>query len=223
MRILLMLMLCGWLAGCGPSQPEESTEAPETSVAPREPSHDQEQLDQLAAAYSASEVEAVIPELERYVAMYPQVADAWAILGNAYRDSEQLDKALEAYRQAILVDASAVAAHTGMGIVFRRRGEYRRALDAYQRALQFEPNKAETYSSMMVVAWKMDRTDLALQFAERGYELDQSDPVIASNLAMAYHMNEQYDERDRMVEVAEQLGSKDIERMKQVFSGEVQP
>ncbi len=69
----------------------------------------------------------------------PQNADAWRQLGIAFYKQNEYDKALEAFKQANVIDPEANA-NLYMGLIYERREEYGLAVNAYRAALALEPS-----------------------------------------------------------------------------------
>lgn len=203
MRTIVTLIALSMLAACGSS------------------TTDQRRLERIAAEYEGGNIDTAIKQLNDYVAEYPRDDFAWTLLGHAYADLDRLDEAQAAYEEALAIDPGRFQAITGMGIVHRMRGDYELAMEAYRAALAIDPEYAQAYSSMAIIALRQSQDAKALEYAIRGYELDTTDPVIAANLAVAYHYNGNFDERDRMARVAEQLGYPNLDALRQVFAGEM--
>ena len=202
-RYLAILIVLAWLAGCGDSTSNKS------------------RLDRIAAQYQRGNTAAAIKDLNDYLGTYPADDLAWTILGNAYKDHEQLDEAEAAYEKALEINPRRFEALTGKGILHRKRGEYAQAMSAYESALAIDSNYAQAYSSMTVIALKTHEDNRALEYAKRGYELDETDPVIAANLAVAYHYNDDVENRDRLTRRAEELGYPKIDILQRIYSGEM--
>jgi len=114
-----------------------------------------------------------------------------------------------------------VLAITGQGRLYRLREQYDKAMATYQQALAIDPSYAQTYSRMTVVALKLGLLDEAIALGEQGYALDKNDPVIAANLAIAYHYAGNTQKRDELTQAAQQLGYKGMDRLKQIYAGEL--
>jgi tetratricopeptide (TPR) repeat protein len=203
MRTIATFIVLSLLVGCGSSGTDRS------------------RLDRIASEYERGNPAAAIDELNDYLAAYPGDDLAWTILGHAHEDMDSLDEAQVAYDNALEINPRRFEAITGKGILHRKRGEYELAMEAYRAALAIDPDYAQAYSSMAIIALKQYEDADALEYARRGYELDNTDPVIAANLAVAYHYNGEFDDRDRMARIAEQLGYANLDALRQVFAGEV--
>ena len=182
---------------------------------------DRRRLDQIAMIFDQGDTPKAVVQLEEYVETFPKDDLAWTILGHAYREIDRLDESEKAYVTALKLDSKQLQATTGLGILHRTRGDYDAAMKAYERALKIDPNYAQAYSSIVTIALKRYDDEKALEYAKKGYELDSTDPVIASNLAVAYHYNNDFENRDKYTRIAEELGYRNVDSLKQIFSGEL--
>lgn len=164
----------------------------------------------------------VVAQLKTYLENYPQDDRAWAILGNCQTDLNDLPAAANAFETALKINPNLVEAITGQGILLRQQGRYEDALAMYQRALEIDSNYAQAYSSM--VALEIIRKDYAkaVQYGEQSYRLDSTDPVIAANLAIAYHYLGDVANRDKFRNVAAQLNYRSMDSLQQIFNGEIE-
>ena len=160
-------------------------------------------------------------ELKRFLESNPRDDYAWTILGHTYEALKKVDLAESAYKKALALNSRRYQALTGMGILSRKKGEYDEALRYYQRALEIAPEYAQAYASMLVIALKQKDDALALEYGEKAYSLDKTDPGIAANLAVVYHINRKFKMRDEMTAIAERLGYKRVEKLKKIYSGEL--
>jgi Flp pilus assembly protein TadD len=183
---------------------------------PRQPM----KLSQITDIYKRGDLQQSKALLLDYVQSAPKETSAWILLGNVLRDLDEDDEAEKAYMTALQLNPLAYEAHTGLGVVNRKRGFYDLAVNFYQLALQANPRYAQAYSSMAHVELKRGRDAQALQYALKGYELDKKDPVVAANLAVCYHYNNRFAERDRMLQVAQKLGYRSLDGLQRIFRGE---
>lgn len=73
-------------------------------------------------------------DLETVVETNPEYADAWQILGNVYRWSDQNDSAVKAYTNWIELEPDRPEPYLHRGDVFRDQGRYDRAEEDFQTA-----------------------------------------------------------------------------------------
>jgi len=182
---------------------------------------DRSRLDGIAVVVENGDLEKAITELQAYVKDYPRDPMAWTILGNVLEDVDRDDQSKKAFETAIAVDPKAYQAVSGLGILHRKRKEYAKAMERYKQAVAIEPKYAQAYSSMVVIALKLRDDRAALGYAEKAFELDKSDPAIASNLAVAHHYNGNTALRDHFTKIAKTLGYKQIDTLKKIYAGEL--
>ena len=205
LHVLVFAVLL-FLVGCGDSPPVGR------------PSSD---LDAISTIYRQGQPKAAIEKLHEYLKSKPNDEVAWTILGNAYQDLDQNEKAEAAYKKALEINANGFQAITSMGILLRKQGKYDEALAYYEKAVAINPRYAQAYSSMTVIALKQEKDTKALEYARKAYDLDKTDPVIVSNLAVAYHYNGMAELRDKTTEEARRLGYTKIDKLEKLYSGEL--
>lgn len=213
---LLLLLLLPAVTGCDTDRDRGGV-----GSAPGPAEKDVRRLDRIAVVYQSGETERAAEQLEEYTRDFPRDDLAWTILGNAYEDLDRNEEAGNAYDRALEINPKRFEAITGRGILHRKRGEYDAAMQAYERAVELDPTYAQAYSSMTTIALKQNDDAKALEYAKKGYELDSTDPVIAANLAVAYHFNDDFEHRDEMKQRAADLGYRNLESLEGIFSGEL--
>ena len=80
-----------------------------------------------------------ISDLEERVAADPENFEAWTELGNAFFDSDQYQKAIDAYQKSLAISPDNPNVITDMGIMYRRSGSPGRATEAFDRAIEVDP------------------------------------------------------------------------------------
>lgn len=93
--------------------------------------------------------------------------------------------AIEAYTNAVALDATAVRALNGLGNVYREQGELDQAIAMYRRAVAVEPT-ASTLGALGDVYNQLDARDDARAAYEAAIELDPQDLTSLSGLAGLY-------------------------------------
>jgi Tfp pilus assembly protein PilF len=181
---------------------------------------DAQRLDRIAKIYQSDAAKS-IPEFRAYLAAHSDDDLAWTILGHAYKETDQRAEAETAYKEAIRRNPKRVEALTGMGILARIAGNYDEAMRWYEQAIKIDPKYAQAYSSIVAIALKKGDFKKAVSMGEKGFQLDKKDPVIAANLAIAYHYDKQPEARDRMTNLAVRLGYKKPDVLKKIYSGEL--
>ncbi|WP_375772716.1 tetratricopeptide repeat protein [Archangium gephyra] len=203
---LLVLASVLLLAACGACSGKE----------PKSP------LNEISALYTSGAVDETVTRLRTYLQTAPRDELAWTILGHALLDQNKLDEAEAAYAKALEINPQRIEAITGQGRLFRMRQQYTQAMAAYERAIAIDASYAQAYSSMSVVALKQGHVDQAVAHGEKAYALDKANPLIAANLAIAYHYAGNTQKRDELTQAAQKLGYKAMDRLEKIFSGELE-
>lgn len=181
---------------------------------------DQNRIIEIDTKYKDGQLEEAKADAEQFLSERPDNEIGWTLLGHILADMDDDEAAKEAYKTAISLDPTTVEAITGMGILSRRLGEYDQAAEYYYKAISLDPNYAQAYSSLVVIHLKQKDFKRAVDVGKRGYNLDESDPAIASNLAVAYHYDGDTVNRDKYYDIAEANGYSNLESLQKIFSGE---
>jgi cytochrome c-type biogenesis protein CcmH/NrfG len=80
-----------------------------------------------------------IASLERETQQNPSNAAAWIELGNAYFDTDQYEKSIQAYRKALDIQPGNADVWTDMGVMHRKAGRPQEAVNAFDQAIAVNP------------------------------------------------------------------------------------
>jgi tetratricopeptide (TPR) repeat protein len=80
-----------------------------------------------------------IASLELTVQQNPNSVEAWTQLGNAYFDTDQADKAIEAYSKSLAIVPGNPSVLTDLGVMYRRAGQPDKAVETFDQALKIIP------------------------------------------------------------------------------------
>ena len=140
--------------------------------------------------------------------------------GDLDRENGRLIEAEANLLKAIALNGQNVKAYTSLGIVYRKRGMYEKAINNYRKAIEINPNYGPAYTSIGVIELIRSNKSSALKFMLRAYDLDNCNPTIIANLAVAYHYNDNFKLRDKFASKAEQAGYKDMQKIDRIFKGQ---
>ena len=205
--------------GTAVSHPDEAPSARPTGQSA--PTGAQGLLEQFKEAVRSGAREEAMDIMKSYLDSRPEDPLAWVLLGDAWRDWDQDDAAADAYSTALSLDPNMARAHTALGILARRRDDDDQAMEHYRQAVAVNPRYGQAYSSMAVIEMRRGDNLKAVEYAEKAWELDRKDPVLAANLAVVYHNLSRFDDRDRMYEHARRLGYASMDGLDQLFRGEL--
>jgi tetratricopeptide (TPR) repeat protein len=184
--------------------------------------NDIDRLGRIGRAYKQGNIARTIAAAKLYLESYPDDDLGWLFLGHARYDTNDMTAAKAAYSHAVELNANRVEALTGLGMVASRLKDYDEAMKWYAKAVSIDPNYGAAYSSMVSIALKRGDFAYAVKMGRMGVRLNEKDPVIAANLAIAYHFNKQIDERNDMAQTAVALGYKNKDKLQEIFEGKRQ-
>jgi TolB-like protein/DNA-binding winged helix-turn-helix (wHTH) protein/Tfp pilus assembly protein PilF len=156
---------------------------------------------------SKADVERSIGYFEDAIRRDPTFAPAYVGLASAYDElatvakgseppEELRPKVIEVAKKALELDPNLADAHTLLGDVYQRRWQWTEAEGEYRRALDLSPNNADAHLGFADWLLSQGRTDEALDWAQRGREIDPVGVNGASIGWILYH-GRRYDEAVR--------------------------
>lgn len=114
-----------------------------------------------------------IAEAEKIVAQDPKNLNAWLSLGNDYFDTEQAQKAINAYSKALEIEPNNPNVLTDQGVMYRKVGWYDKALINFEKAQKIDPNHLQSlFNSGVVYAVDLKDTAKARPYWKKILEID---------------------------------------------------
>lgn len=149
MRLLLILLVLGGLAGCQSAPPNARTGAGQQASVP-----DIKTIQERAqAAYDAGDWVAAEPHYVELARAMPQDAELWFRLGNVYARTDRPELAIAAYRETLVRDPELAKAWFNMGVV-----QLRQAANSFnQMEVHVKPGDpsraqaAEAYAAILAI------------------------------------------------------------------------
>ena len=118
-----------------------------------------------------------IAEAEKIVAREPKNLQVWVQLGNDYFDTDQPQKAVNAYGKALEIDPNNPNLLTDQGVMYRRIGWYDKAIANFEKASQIDPKHVQSlYNIGIVYAMDLKQADKAIKAWTRYLEIDSTSP-----------------------------------------------
>jgi len=133
--------------------PEKSPAAQPTDLSKmvnaRIPAEAQKEFDEgRAALLEEKKIEVGISRLEKAVNLYPNFLEARLLLGTAYMDARQFDKAERELRRSLEIDPKLAAAYFGLGELYRRQQKNDEAENALREGLKLEPKSHQGHFTL---------------------------------------------------------------------------
>jgi len=130
-------------------------------------------------------------DLERAVAIYPQYAQAWTDLGQAFLEQSEPQQARDAWEHARKADPQYIRPYLQLARLDLQEKQPREALDITTEALKINPREFPGLYFLNAVAnFNLNRLDAAEESARRAIELDaaheipRAEDLLGSILAM---------------------------------------
>jgi tetratricopeptide (TPR) repeat protein len=106
-------------------------------------------------------------------------------LGRYYHGQTRYELALEAYRQALVLQPQYVDALTGMGVVHAMLGQYDDALRVLKAAASIDPASVTAQNNLGYIYWLLNEREEALQAYRAALKLDPMNARARDNLRLA--------------------------------------
>jgi Tfp pilus assembly protein PilF len=119
-----------------------------------------------------------IAQAEKVVAQDPKNLNAWISLGNDYFDTEQSQKAINAYGKALEIEPNNPNVLTDQGVMFKKIGWYDKALANFEKASKIDPKHLQSlYNAGIVYSVDMKQPEKAIPYWNRYLKLDSNSPT----------------------------------------------
>lgn len=92
-----------------------------------------------------------ISHLEESAENVPDNADIWSQLANAYYETQDYRKSIEAYLKLITLVEDKSAPYQDLGVVYRRDGQFDRSIEAFEKAVEHNPENYQALFNIGVV------------------------------------------------------------------------
>jgi tetratricopeptide (TPR) repeat protein len=106
------------------------------------------------------------------LAINPDVAEAHSNLGNALKEQQRFEDALESYAAALALHADDPDTYYNRGVVLQALQRREEALDSYDRALALNANDEQAWNNRAVVLKDLGRHEAALESVDRALALN---------------------------------------------------
>jgi arylsulfatase A-like enzyme len=97
-------------------------------------------------------------------AFYPidPVFGAHRMLGSAYHQLQQYDKAVKHYSAALLIKPERLDVHNNIAVAYFKLGDFDRAVRHWTEALRLAPDRPDVHDNIAIVLYKQGRVDRAI-------------------------------------------------------------
>ena len=121
-----------------------------------------------------------IATAEQVVAQDPKNLQAWIDLGNDYFDTQQRQKAIDAYGRALDLDPRNPNVLTDQGVMYREIGAFDKAVANFEKANSIDPAHMQSLFNLGIVyAYDLKQPDKAVAVWSRIIERSPTSPHAA--------------------------------------------
>jgi tetratricopeptide (TPR) repeat protein len=128
----------------------------------------------------------------RWTNAAPLDVDAWYTLGDAYYESSQFAKAIDAYQQALRIKPEDANAWCNLGFAYGESGQFAKAIDAWQQALRISPEDAIAWRNLGVAYYESGYLTKAIEAYQQALRIKPEYPAAWRNLGVAYYESSQF-------------------------------
>jgi Tfp pilus assembly protein PilF len=153
-----MLGISAWKAG-----DHERAETALRRAIELDPRHEKAHVNLGRIFLEENRAAAALDFAEEAVAIAPESAEAWRVLGNVRAALGVVDDAVEAYRHALVLNERDAWTMNNLGLLMIREGRYEEALPALARATELQPRVA-TFQNNLGIA--LEHTGHLLESAD---------------------------------------------------------
>lgn len=112
--------------------------------------------------------------------------ESWLEKGAIFLERKDYQEALEAYKQAILIDHNDALAYSGRSGALYGLERFKEALDASNQAISLNSNLAEAWNNKGAALYHLERYKDALIAYEQAIHLDPNDSIFWHNKGVAF-------------------------------------
>ena len=105
-------------------------------------------------------------------------------MGDALREKDKLQEAIQAFNKALTIDPNYVEAYDNIGVSLREQGKLQESIQAHDKALSIKPNYASAYNNMGVALAEQGKLEEALACYNTALSLKPDFSEAARNLVL---------------------------------------
>lgn len=116
-----------------------------------------------------------IKNLETQLLSDPKNTEAWAMLGHMYFDTNQFQKAINAYKKNLEFKPGDANIWTDMGVMYRRLGNSQEALNCFNKAIELDPTHQQSrFNKGIVLMNDLNKHNEAIKAWEKLIKINPS-------------------------------------------------
>ena len=132
--LLIIVFICGLVAGVALTIYKIGPPAATPTPTPTSTTTDGQAGTQIAKEHAEA-----IAQLENEVTKNPDDYQSWTKLGHQYFDTDQPDKAIQAYTRSLALHPGDANLLTDLGVMYRNTGKKDKAIESFDKARELDP------------------------------------------------------------------------------------
>lgn len=125
-------------------------------------------------------------EYKDLIKVFPDNAELYFNLGVTYEKQNDLDKALECFEQAAVLDPEDPDFSYNVAFMLDRKGDYENAIEIYQTTLSLNPEDSNAYFNLGYIYSQQNKHELAIEHFKKAKEINPDDIYARFDLAFEY-------------------------------------
>jgi tetratricopeptide (TPR) repeat protein len=114
-------------------------------------------------------------------------------LGRIYEDEGKLDKGIEYYRRAVIINPAYPEAHYNLARLLARQGMQEEAINHYRQVLRVRPNDADTHNNLGLLLWRKGQFKASLAELGAAVQIDPNYAKAFFNMGRIYASEGDFD------------------------------
>lgn len=148
-----------------------------------------------------------VPFLQKALKIHPGYEGAWILLGDAYRDLGDYEKAEKCFKEVVRIKPFSYNGNYKLGVLYGKYlGQYEKSLKYLEKAYKIEPANNEVVFALGTIhVFSKININKGIYYLRKSIELEPQNAESYKNLGGAYFYNEQYQEALQMFLKANEL------------------
>ena len=167
----------------GLEQRLEGVEPSETTVSQSQ-DPPQDQLQPLINLYSQGQFQKALEQASVLLKQFPRAVTLHNIQGAANAGLDQLDAAIDSYKQALSLKPDYAEAYNNIGVALQEQGKLDVAIEAYNKALAIKPDYAEAYNNMGSALKEQGKLEEAMEAYNKAISLKPDYAEVHNNIGI---------------------------------------
>ncbi len=157
--------------------------------------------------FKLGDIENALKEVEK---IEPKTGEAWAFMGDCYRNLNKKDKTIESYKRAVQTDSNLIEPYWYLAQDWQQAGKIDSAIYAWRKVASGSPFSKSICLNLGFLLETQGRLDEALQEYKRASNVDPSDKKALLSIGRVYEAQKDFTQAIRVYQEALAQDTSDI-------------